>query len=65
MNQEAMDALDRLDTLGVCFGAVTDLMVPDDSLGAVMRGDLAVLLDFLHTEMESAQMKLAAALKAA
>lgn len=65
MNQEAREALERLETIGICYGAVTDLLIPDADVCAVMRGDLAVLMDFLHYEQEQAQMKLARALNTA
>lgn len=48
-------ALDRMEEIGTCWAAVSELLAPSTSLETVQRDDLAVLLDFLTREYEAAR----------
>lgn len=63
-NPQAMHYLERLDTLGDCWAAVTDLMIPEKDLHLVDRDKLAALLNFLHKEYELARQGFTQALRA-
>ena len=62
-NPEALRLLERMDLLGDCWAAVTDLMIPDKDLHLVDRNKLSVLLGFLQTEYEQAREGFSAAIQ--
>lgn len=55
LNQTAVAALDRLDTISASLSAVSDLMNPEKDLHLVDRGTLATLLCFLTNEYQDAR----------
>lgn len=62
-NPEALRLLERMDLLGDCWAAVTDLMIPDKDLHLVDRDKLAALLGFLQREYDQAREAFTAALR--
>ncbi len=51
MNKQSLDHLDRMDEIGICWEAVSDMMNPDG--GAIQeheRDHIAVLLNLLQRE---------------
>lgn len=54
MSTPHRDALDRLDRLGTCLRAVTDLLNPEKDLHTVDRDALCILMDFLCEEHQTA-----------
>lgn len=54
LTPDAQHYLERLDTIGRCWAAVTDLMIPEHDLHAVDRNGLACLFRFLSDESDKA-----------
>ena len=64
MNAKALQHLDRMDEVGVCWEAISDLMNPDgDAIQVRQRDNLAVLLGFLQREYFAARERLSQALR--
>ncbi|CDM42407.1 hypothetical protein [Ectopseudomonas oleovorans] len=63
LTPEAQRHLERLDTIGRCWTAVTDLMVPEKDLHVVDRDTLSCLFNFLAEEYDKARQGFTEALK--
>lgn len=62
LNDQARDALERMDQIGNGWAAVSDLMIPEKDLHCVDRDRLAGLLDLLAREYHEAREAFTAAL---
>lgn len=63
LTPDAQHHLDRMDTIGRCWEAVTDLMVPGQDLHTVDRDTLALLFSFLIDEYDKARQSFTDALR--
>jgi len=55
LSEKARDALDRMDEVGTCWAAISDLMVPGGDLQDPQKDNLAILTRFLGKEYEAAR----------
>lgn len=61
---DVISALDRMDTVAICWQAVSDLMNSDgDAIQSEQRDNIAMLIDFLSNEYGVARKALTEAAK--
>lgn len=58
MNHQTLNLIDRMDEIATCYAAIGDLMSPDGDLQERQRNNIAVLMEFLRREYESARDQL-------
>ncbi|RHW21901.1 hypothetical protein [Pseudomonas jilinensis] len=63
LTPEANRRLERLDTIGICWEAVTGLMIPGRDLHCVDRDKLATLFTFIADEYNRARQDFTEAMK--
>lgn len=63
LRPQIRDSIDRMDKIGTCWQAVSDILIPNKQLDETSCDRLSCLLDFLSDEYVQASEKLHLSLK--